>query len=726
MNNTRNLETEKLDRLTAQGAMLGLMTGLTFGLAETFVSARHAEIYRNTYFLMIALYAGAGAVAGAAIYTTLGAIQKVWKTFGSKFAGDAMRLSVLLSAFVFLYGFYFLNEKALAGKGLFAFSSLSASLALFLMCCALIEIFFRFLRKRDLSRHLFLNYLSMAAPAIILLVGVTYYLLGWGAAVTGFLRVTGVLLCFVMMPLAGFLVEQRFWRMLAAKLRDAAAGAMLRFSTLAPLALGAIMLLGPPSLNGLDAENVEPSASKLASLRSKPNIIWIVMDTARLDRLSVYGYERRTTPNLEVFAKDAVLFNRAISAAPWTVPSHASMFTGTYPSKHGAHHSGRSHCDPLPQANLTIAELLRDAGYKTACIAANNAGLSPSFGLYQGFQMYFEAMPAANSLLWGKLVESLPEDFRNSHLRPNDVRLSSDLDPMAYRWLDKHSQDAFFLFVNYMEPHGGIGHIPMPYDSLFAFKREDHDVVFAGFDPVKVTKKEASVTPAQRRFFDAYTDRKVVFLDHQMGLFFENLKKRGLYDEAMIIVTSDHGNLDGEHYSFGHNTELYDILIHVPLLIKYPKSMQRSGAVDRYVSTIDLMPEILKVVDVPIPESVQGQPLDETSHEIIAELFEQKNNAHAKLNPDRYYRDLKAIYSNDAENLKYIHSSNGQSELYDLNADPQELNNIIAQRPDKVAELEARLAKWLTSFEPVMDDEQTDMTKNEKLMERLRALGYVK
>jgi len=725
MNKARADQQDSIGRLATRGAVLGLFTGLLFGGAETFFSSLYAEIYRNTYLLMILFYAVGGSLFGVAFFIAIGFCQKYFFKSRPALASSAFHLSAFLAASIFLYGFYYLNEKVLAGDSLLALSSIASSAVLFFMCCGLAVIFYRFNGKREFS-SLLMAYASIGSLAIVMLVGMTYHLLGWGASPHGFWRVTGVLFAFVMMPLFGFLIEYRFWKLLSANLQASSFGALMRTVILLVAGFGVMSLLGPPSLNGLDANNGEPSAADMKNLRGKPNIIWIVLDTARRDRLSVYGYERKTTPNLETFAKDAVVFNRAISAAPWTVPSHASMFTGMYPSKHGAHHTGNKYCDPLSGANLTIAEILGAVGYNTVGIAANNAGLSIGFGLHQGFEMYFEAMPAARSLLWGKLIESLPGDFRNNDLRHNELRLSSELNQMVDLWLDEHGGNPFFLFINYMEPHGGYGHIPQPYDTLFGFRRELNDVLFAGFDPVKVVKKEIAVTPEQHRFFDAYTDRKVVYLDHHLGKFFDDLKARRLYDESMIIVVSDHGNLDGEHYSFGHNTELYNILINVPLLIKYPKSMQRSGVVDKYVSTIDLMPEVLKVCDFPVPEEVQGQPLDEVNHEILAELFEQKNNAHSKLYPERYYRDLKAIYSNDAENLKYIQSSNENSELYDLNADPEELNNIIAQRRDAADSLDARIEKWLNSFEPVQDDQKSEITDTEKLMNRLRALGYVK
>jgi arylsulfatase A-like enzyme len=720
------MEKGKILSLAARGALLGFATGLLFGGAEIFFSSLFSEIYGFSYLFMILLYAGAASIMGAALCIALPKVENFFISARDVTSITAFRFSIFLIGFIFLYAFYFLNEKVLAGKSLFAVSSIIASFVLLALCGVLAFIFYHLSKKREFSPW-FWSYGAMAALPIILLVGVTYHIFGWGAPSMGFFSVAMNMLMFVSVPLLGFLIEHVGCRLLPAKLQTSTGGAMAKVAIFAILGLGGMALLGPPSLNGYDAANDPPTREQMASLTGRPNLIWIVIDTARRDRLSLYGYHRQTTPNLDAFAKEAVVFNRAISAAPWTVPSHGSMFTGMYPSKHGAQHSGRRvHSDPLAQANLTIAEILSGVGYKTACIAANNAGLSPGFGLNQGFEMYFEAMPAIKSLFWGKLIESLPEDFKNNRLRHNEIRLSSELNFFIGRWLDKHAGDQFFLFINYMEPHGGYNHIPQPYDTLFGFRRETHDEVFAGFDPVKVMRKEVAIIPAQRQFYDAYTDRKIVYMDHHIGRLFEDLKKRKLYDEAMIIVVADHGNLDGEHYSFGHNTELYDILIHVPLIIKYPKSMQRAGAVDHYVSTIDLMPEILKVCGLPITEDLQGQPVDEVTHEIMAELTEQKNNAHAKLNPERYYRNLRAIYSNDGENLKYIQSSNGESELYNLEADPGELNNLITQRPEKVQELEARLKKWLESFEPVRDDEQTKVTNTGKLIERLRALGYVK
>lgn len=715
-----------------RGATLGAMAGLLFGGAEVFCSSLFAEIHAYTHIFIVCLYVLAGSLGGAALDLALRFGERGLAKLNIKSDDRALCVSVFLAVYIFLYGLYYLNEKALSGIGIFALPSLIADLFFFLLCCGLAAFFYRFNRRRDFDSSLFFGFASVAFLPIILLVGATYHFFAWAALRVELWSIAGSMLVFVMLPMLGFLLEHALWKLFSSRLRHSLSGMLLRMLILVPLGGGGIALLGPPRIDGHEVARPPLSESQRAFLKGKPNIIWIVADTARRDRFSLYGYHRQTTPNIDAFAKDAVVFTRAIAAAPWTVPSHASMFTGMYPSKHGAHHSGRrSICDPLPQANLTIAEILSGVGYSTACIAANNAGLSRGFALDQGFQLYFADLPSVYSLLWGKLLQQLPGKIKNDYLRINDLSLASEINPIVVEkvilsWVKKHHADPFFLFVNYMEPHGGINHIPQPYDSLFGFRRDLHDKIFEGFDQAKIVRKEKTVTEEQKAFHDAYTDRKIAFMDHHLGRLLDTFKEVGIYDGAMIIITSDHGNLFGEHFSFGHNTDLYNELIWVPLIVKYPRSMQRSGTEDKYVSNIDVMPEILSVAGLPVPEGVQGQPFAEVSHEIIAELFEQKNNAHARMNPQRYYRDLRAIYSNDAGNLKYIYSSNGDGELFDLDADPAEIKNLAETMPDKVKALEARLESRLNSFEPVRDEDAREITSTDKLMERLRALGYVK
>jgi arylsulfatase A-like enzyme len=460
---------------------------------------------------------------------------------------------------------------------------------------------------------------------------------------------------------------------------------------------------------------------------ARKNVIWIVMDTARRDQISIYGEEGTLTPNIDAFAKDALVMEKAISSAPWTIPSHASMFTGMFPSKHAAHRGvpGGRFTNPLASEHVTIAEILQSYGYDTAAVAGNVAGLSRSFGFSQGFNYYFDGRPIAFSLFWGRALMAVPKGMRARLLKANEICLSSELNGLVFDWLEGQSAERpFFLFMNYMEPHDGIEHIPEPYNSMYDYDQSEFDRLFDGFDQAKVVRFEKEVSTEQMQIIEKVVARRVNLMDDNIGGLLQSLKDKGLYDDSYIVITSDHGELNGEHYSFGHNTDLYNELIWVPMIVKYPGSAKK-GWSQATVQNIDIMPELLSNLKIDIPEGVQGQPFEEVSHEIVAELFEQKK-AQALLYPERYYRDLRAIFTNvDGDTLKYIWSSNGDDEIFNLKKDPKELENLANEKSELAARLDKHLTAWLKSFDPVkFGNGQTHYTK--EVEDRLRSLGYIK
>jgi arylsulfatase A-like enzyme len=301
------------------------------------------------------------------------------------------------------------------------------------------------------------------------------------------------------------------------------------------------------------------------------------------------------------------------------------------------------------------------------------------------------------------------------------------MNPIINDWLDRNSGDQpFFLFINYMEPHAGVEVLPEPYDSMFGFDLDEHNKVFEDLDMRKVVYFEQEVAPEQMKSRNIYIYRKLFMMDYYMGELFRRLKSMGLYEDSFIIVNSDHGDLFGEHNSFGHNTDLYNELIHIPMIVKYPNA-SRKGRFTKTVQTIDLMPEILTYLGIEVSSEVQGQPFDQVDHPIISELFRQQHYYLTQENPDRYYRDLKAIYSKVGEDsLKYISATNGSSKLFDLANDQAEENNLISEKRHEVALLQEQLNEWMVSFEPVQGNDEIDKSKVNEMRERLRSLGYIK
>ncbi|NIR51231.1 sulfatase-like hydrolase/transferase [candidate division KSB1 bacterium] len=703
-----------------RGAVLGIIGGIIIFGSELLLTLIYAEISPGTYLFFFGLFVAFGVLGGAVLGLIVRFISG--RLQSPKFQPDEFNFLSANFLFVifFLYGFYYINEELTPGVGVFAPLSLVANAIHLLFSCV---VFRMALKHSSDDSGPIRSFLTMATVPIGMLVALNFRFFLWHDPNTHtgelFLAVFG----FGLVGVVGVLVS-RFMNPAIEK----SAGSRMAAATPAVLAVIALLVFawsGRPSAASFQLR--QPGGSTAAGWQNPKNIIWIVMDTARRDQVSIYGGDRKFTPNIDTFAEDAVVFNRAVSSAPWTIPSHASMFTGMFPSKHAAHRGvpGGRFTNPLSKENVTIAEILSSHGYETACIAANVAGLSRDFGFTQGFDYYFDGRPIAYSLFWGKVLRTVSKKFRARVLKANEICLSSEINNLVFDWLNRRSEKRpFFLFINYMEPHDGIEHIPEPYHSMFGFDEDEYEKLFRDFDQSKVVHFEQKVTPEQFEMFEIAVGRRVYFMDHHIGRLLDLLKKEGIYEDAFVIITSDHGELNGEHYSFGHNTDLYNELIWIPMIVKYPNSA-KVGFRDQTVQNIDIMPELLHHLKLDIPEEVQGQPFNEVSHEIIAELFEQKK-AQALLYPERYYRDLRAIYSNVAEDsLKYIWASNGKSELYDMQNDREELNNLAEQKAKVIPVLDEKLQNWHKSFTPVIST-NGKLKYTKEVQERLRSLGYIK
>ena len=437
------------------------------------------------------------------------------------------------------------------------------------------------------------------------------------------------------------------------------------------------------------------------------------------------------TPNIDALAKDGVLFEKYISTSPWTTPSHASMFTGMFASKHGCHHSAN---DPFPRPlayeNVTIAEILHDYDMNTGAVISNFS-MSKNSQLHQGFHFYYCQASRILNLFWGlvaKHSDTFNSIYRSGILRLNHFQLGSEINRTVYHWLDQNADSPMFLFINYMEPHEGAEYIPGSYGSRFDFTWDRWNKLWKnGVDIEAVIHKKQDMTPEQFQVRYDWVDCKLSYLDAQIGKLFDKLKEMDLYDNTMIVLVSDHGDLLGEHNSFNHTTDLYNELIWVPLIIKYPKNLNKKGVVEEYIQTVDIMPEVLTVMDIPIPEEVQGQPISETDHSIISELYRCNYRTMNLLNRERYFRDMKSIISKK-DGMKYIQSTKeNDSELFNIIRDPKEQQNLITKMPGKATQLDKNLNTWLRSFEPVsMDTTKTKKLLDKDLKQKLKSLGYIK
>lgn len=467
----------------------------------------------------------------------------------------------------------------------------------------------------------------------------------------------------------------------------------------------------------------EGTGEDVAPAKFPQNIILIVMDTTRAANMSLYGYERNTTHNLEAFSEDSVTYQHLISNSPWTLPSHSSLFTGFPSDMHGATHGKTTDEPSYPLHDIfeTLAEIFSAQGYATGAVVANTAYLAPWTGLNQGFQFYWWGRPLDHVLLLSILGSMGLSKNKFIELKKlcgiEKLNSAQQINQVAIRWMKKVKEKPFFLFLNYMENHG-MNYLPSPYSTMFTSPPA----------PFFTQRKETgipTVEKGQLERFRSWYDNELASLDFQIGALFAKLKNMGIYDRSLVVVTSDHGELLGEHDDFGHEFWLYQELLHVPLLVKAP--FQKNGGTVRMdvVQIIDVFAELLTQAGIELPPFTQGQPFDEVDHPIIAEV--KRNPDYVRSWPKTYDRDLTALFAKPFPGLKLIQSTEGGSELYDLKKDPGELKKITDVQ--NIQMLEEKLNNYLDYLDQLEIKKLRTRIKrimDKATLDRLRDLGYIK
>jgi arylsulfatase A-like enzyme len=494
-----------------------------------------------------------------------------------------------------------------------------------------------------------------------------------------------LVLLVVFLPLAGVLADR------ALSLVFARVG--LRLGAVVAAGLLAVLLWGhPQSIAPLDAPVVLPPAPAGA-----PDVLLISLDTTRADHMSTYGYTRETSPNLSALARDGVNFTQARSPAQWTVPGHASMLTGMFPSRHGAHYAGawtegpqiygRRRVFPLADDRLTLAEILRDRGWRTGAFVANFANLYRGFGMAQGFARYDDApgvmprpVPHAVRFIQGFDPPFLKRPFRSAE----------EINAAALAFVDEQPTRPVFLFLNYLEAHQWTMP-PAPHDR-WARELPDHSRLARKglFTHVIPTR----LTDAERAYLAAVYDGQIALMDAALGGLMAELRRRGRYENALIVVTADHGELLGEHEQVGHGGRtMYEGLLHIPLVVKFPGRDGHRAIVNDQVQLVDILPTVLGSLGLPVPPGVQGERLPRVTHEIVAE--EHINPEFVKHFGAVYDRALRVLYDRP---YKLMVTSRGEKYLFDLGRDPGETENLVSREPERMVELERRLEETMATM----------------------------
>jgi arylsulfatase A-like enzyme len=414
------------------------------------------------------------------------------------------------------------------------------------------------------------------------------------------------------------------------------------------------------------------------------NIVLFTIDTLRTDRVGAHGSERRLTPHIDELAQKSAVFDYAVTPIATTTPAHASIFTGLYPRLHGVRWNG----DRLSDDHQTLAERLADAGYETAAFIALTEMIVHG-NLGQGFQA----------------ASDTPES-------PFKIRPGVEVNRLALRWLEEPREEPFFLWVHYYEVHSPYRLTPHArrrlgsYSGSLADGAGVHEFYSYG-------KPELPATPENRRVLTALYDGEVVEADRLIGNAVSELRNQGRLDNTVIIVTSDHGQLLGEHERVGHGFQVWEEALRVPLIVHdcYASEPRR---IRRRVGLIDLFPTILEYARLPAPENAPGRSLVRDIHgDAVEETF-----LLAEIATGREEQGTVAVMQGQHK----IVVSNDGTRAFDLEEDPSERNPLAGEHPPIFQRLE-EVAETHRTFETsgrAVEDLDPEM------LEHLRSLGYVR
>ena len=421
-----------------------------------------------------------------------------------------------------------------------------------------------------------------------------------------------------------------------------------------------------------------------------PPIILITLDTVRADSLGVYGGPPGASPALDEFSRGADRYATCISSAPWTMPTHASLFTGLYPFEHGAHSFL-----PKPSAQVdnvfglherleTLAEALGARGYRTGAVVANTVYLRPMLGLEQGFAAWDSERSGA-----------------------------SGVNERGLNWLDENSIGGrpTFLFLNYMDAH-------RPYATG---KRNDPSE--KKLDRlISTVMEQGTANPELAAEVRSLQQMAVTRLDARLGELFAALKERGAYDRALIIVTADHGEAFGEHGIVEHSKDVYEELVSVPLIVKLPGQAEGRVLSSRAssVHVAGIIAKALAGSDVETLVSVFPRVPGPAGGSVLAENYYSRRKDLMKFG-DRFKRRRFALYDGD---LKIIAGSDNSVELYNLNSDPGETTNLAESSPEEAARLLLRLQQTIGGASAYEGERRLPGPMTQQVKSELGKLGY--
>lgn len=457
----------------------------------------------------------------------------------------------------------------------------------------------------------------------------------------------------------------------------------LRYGT---RALAAVVLgIGVATFGLLHLQEIRREASLPASSTSAPNVLLLILDTVRASNMGLYGYSRQTTPELTRLASRGVVFDRALSASSWTLPSHGSIFTGRWAAELSTNwHS------PLDKRDSTLAEVLARRGYRTAGFMANirfanvESGLARGFVHYEDYQLTIGAITLSSAV--GRYIGFHKGLSALLHRRVSRVsvgrKTASKLRQDIERWLRTHPDRPFFVVANFFDAHTPYAPLP-PYDTLFTGRRlgweeREHARYPRYLPPPPILRNE-----------EAMYDGAIASIDAEIGRLLAYLDTSGALGNTIVIVTADHGEEFGEHGIMDHGNTLYLPSLHVPLVIVAPRSVPAATRVAQWISLRDLAATIVDLAGA--PPSMPGRTLARywnagaSSDTLFAEV------RHASGLPANFPVSRGDVESALAGDWQLINTGTQEHELFDLATDSLEMRDRSRDAPIPLARLSEAL-----------------------------------
>lgn len=444
-------------------------------------------------------------------------------------------------------------------------------------------------------------------------------------------------------------------------------------SNLFPLVLGCAFFLFSCS----EEKIVFEESAELADY----NIVLISIDTLRADHLGAYGYDKNTSPNIDLFAGKSMVFQNAYSPAPATIPALRSLMTGKLISN-----ENKNEIISYYHKATFLAEVLREKGYKTVGFT-DHRGLGDK---EERSHVFFRGFDGIHNLGKGRAEVT-----------------SQVLTESVLGWLDGNHGEKFFLWAHYYDPH--FNYNPLPeYEETMGFSPADSGRVFSGIDQLKLREIEPTLTERELEGLVSLHDAEIFYTDIYVGKLLDKLEALDLLNKTVVVLTGDHGEEFKERTRIGHERTVFNELIRVPLMIRIPG--QRPARIEASLSTREIF-NILSNLD-----SIGTLELE--SEDIISRTYHFYKG-------DRVEPNDFAIISGG---YKYVYNSGtGREELYDLRSDVGEKNNLVVQMDDKKQQLKDKLISWIAENKVEIEGpSQETLEIEEELNERLKALGYVR